>query len=124
MDSARAFEKGGGNTTLFNGLASYPRHKQWDGKFHTIKVKVAGDGLVVRHRRGYFSIDPESWRHGGTEEMNTALEKDSIASTGVLFYARAMPPSGNADVKIEFFVEPPTIPFETQSQNLRYCNLE
>jgi len=123
-DFDRAIVESVRDSSTFYQVGYYPRHKQWDGKFHTIKVKVAGDGLVVRHRRGYFSIDPESWRHGGTEEMNTALEKDSIASTGVLFYARAMPPSGNADVKVEFLVDPHTITFETQSENLRYCNLE
>ena len=35
-----------------------------------------------------------------------------------------MPPSANADVKVEFLVDPHTITFETQSENLRYCNLE
>src|SRR5712664_147472 len=112
------------DSSTFYMIGYYPTQRKWDGKFHTIKVKVAGDGLVARHRRGYFSIDPESWRHSGTGEMNTALEKDSIASTGVLFYARAMPPSGNADVKVEFLVDAHTITFETQSENLRYCNLE
>ena len=112
------------DSSTFYMIGYYPTQRKWDGKFHTIKVKVAGDGLVARHRRGYFSIDPESWRHSGTGEMNTALEKDSIASTGVLFYARAMPPSGNADVKVEFLVDAHTITFETQSENQRYCNLE
>jgi len=123
-DFDRAIVESVRDSSTFYQVGYYPTQRKWDGKFHTIKVKVAGDGLVARHRRGYFSIDPESWRHSGTGEMNTALEKDSIASTGVLFYARAMPPSGNADVKVEFLVDAHTITFETQSENLRYCNLE
>jgi len=123
-DLDRAIVESVQDSSTFYEVGYYPSHKQWDGKFHTIKVKVAGDGLVVRHRRGYYAIDPESWRHSGAGEMKAALEKVSIASTGVLFYARAMPPSGNADVKVEFLVDPHTITFETRTENQRYCNLE
>src|SRR6266849_5632208 len=123
-DFDRAIVESVRDSSTFYQVGYYPSHKQWDGKFHTIKVKVAGDGLVVRHRRGYFATDPEKWRKSGAGEMKAALEKDSLASTGVLFYARAMPPSGNADVKVEFLVDPHTITFETQSENQHECNLE
>src|SRR6266446_2348862 len=123
-DFDRAIVESVRDSSTFYQVGYYPSHKQWDGKFHTIKVKVAGDGLAVRHRRGYYATDPEKWRKDGAGEMKAAMEKNSIASTGVLFYARAMPPSANADVKVEFLVDPHTITFETQSENLRYCNLE
>ncbi len=123
-DLDRAIVESVRDSSTFYQVGYYPSHKQWDGKFHTIKVKVAGDGLAVRHRRGYYATDPEKWRKDGAGEMKAAMEKNSIASTGVLFYARAMPPSANADVKVEFLVDPHTITFETQSENLRYCNLE
>src|SRR5713101_6789069 len=116
-DFDRAIVESIHDSSTFYQVGYYPSHKQWDGKFHTIKVKVAGHGLVARHRRGYYAIDPEKLRKSGEGEMKAALEKDSLASTGVLFYARAMPPSGNADVKVEFLVDPHTITFETQSEN-------
>ncbi len=122
-DFDRAIVESVRDSSTFYQVGYYPTHKQWDGKFHTIKVKVAGDGLVVRHRRGYYATDPEKWRKSGEGEMKTAMEKD-IVSTGVLFYARAMPPSGNADVKVEFLVDPHTITFEAQSENQHGCNLE
>src|SRR5258707_814519 len=122
-DFDRAIVESVRDSSTFYQVGYYPTHKQWDGKFHTIKVKVAGDGLVVRHRRGYYATDPEKWRKSGEGEMNAALEKD-IVSTGVLFYARAMPPYGNADVKVEFLVDAHTITFETQSENRHECNLE
>jgi VWFA-related protein len=123
-DLDRAIAESIQDSSTFYEVGYYPSHKQWDGKFHTIKVNVSGSGLVVRHRRGYYAIDPESWRHSGAGEMKAALENVSIASTGVLFYARAMPPSGNTDVKVEFLVDPHTITFETRTENQRYCNLE
>src|SRR6266849_5654619 len=122
-DLDRAIVESIRDSSTFYQVGYYPSHKQWDGKFHTIKVKVAGDGLVVRHRRGYFATDPEKWRKSGAGEMKAALEKD-IASTGVLFYARAMPPSGNADVKVEFQVDPHSITCEEQSEKLHECSLE
>ncbi len=122
-DFDRAIVESVRDSSTFYQIGYYPTHKQWDGKFHTIKVKVAADGLVVRHRRGYYATDPEKWRKSSEGEMNAALEKD-IVSTGVLFYARAMPPSANADVKVEFLVDPHTITFETQSENQHECNLE
>ncbi len=112
------------DSSNFYEIGYYPIHKKWDGKFHTIKVKVAGNGLTVRHRRGYYAIEPESWRRAGAKEMNLALEKNTVTSTGVLFYARAMPPPANGEVKVEFLVDAHTITFETMSENQRYCNLE
>src|SRR5713226_2076366 len=123
-DFDRAIVESVRDSSTFYEIGYYPTHKQWDGKFHTVKVKVAGDGLVVRHRRGYYATDPEKWRKSGEGEMKAALERDSIVSTGVLFYARAMPPSGNADVKVEFLVDPHTITFEEQAEHQHECNLK
>src|SRR5712692_95913 len=123
-DFDRAIVESVRDSSTFYEIGYYPTHKQWGGKFHTVKVKVAEDGLRVRHRSGYYATDPESWRHSSAKEMNIALEKDSIASTGVLFYARAMPPPANGEVKVEFLVDTHTITFETMSENQRYCNLE
>src|SRR5215472_5143717 len=123
-DFDRAIAESIRDSSNFYEIGYYPTHKQWDGKFHTIKVKVAGNGLTVRHRRGYYAVDPESWRKAGAQEMNFALEKNAVTSTGVLFYARALPPPSNGEVKVEFLVDTHTITFETMSENRRYCNLE
>src|SRR5260370_20877463 len=47
-DLDRAIAESVRDSSTFYEVGYYPTHKQWDGKFHTIKVKVAGDGLVVR----------------------------------------------------------------------------
>jgi hypothetical protein len=36
-------------------LGYYPANTVWDGKFRSIKVKVARDGVEVRHRPGYLA---------------------------------------------------------------------
>lgn len=107
-------------------LGYYPARKQWDGKFRTIKIKVNRDGLTVHHRRGYYASDPENWKKSTAGDLKAALEKNTVVSTGVLFYARALPPadSPSGEVKVEFLVDPHTITFETGTENQHYCNLE
>ena len=107
-------------------LGYYPSRKQWDGKFRTIKIKVDREGISLRHRRGYYASDPQDWKRSTADDMKTALEKDTVASTGVLFYARVQSslPSQNGEVKVEFLVDAHTITFESGSENEHYCNLE
>lgn len=51
---------------LVEDMASYyeasfvPADKQYDGKFHAIKVKTVRHGLKVKSRSGYFALPPES----------------------------------------------------------------
>ncbi len=107
-------------------IGYYPRSKQWDGKFRSIKIKVDREGTTVRHRRGYYASDPLEWKRSSAGDMKTALEKNTVVSTGVLFYARALAPasSQNGEVKVEFLVDSHTITFENGSENQHYCNLE
>ena len=105
-------------------LGYYPARKQWDGTFRTIKVKADRAGLSLRHRRGYYASDPENWRKESANDMKLALGRGGVVSTGVLFYARAVPPSQSADAKVEFLVDAHTITFETGTENQHYCNLE
>ena len=39
-------------------LGYYPANQNWDDKFRKINVKVKRRGLEVRHRSGYFAIQP------------------------------------------------------------------
>jgi VWFA-related protein len=38
-------------------LGYYPREAAWDGSYHKLEVKVKGDGLAARCRKGYFATD-------------------------------------------------------------------
>ncbi len=129
-------------------LGYYPSQKKWDGKFRQVKVSVDRAGLQVRHRRGYFAVDPQDWRSlGHDKDLSTALAPGTLPSTEVLFMARALPPARNADVKVEFVVDPATIVFQNklteaagksgfldreragggamqEQENQQYCNLK
>lgn len=123
-DLSKAILSSAEDGSAYYVVGYYPAHKRWDGAFHTIKVKIARDGANARHRRGYYAIDPESWRKSSSEDMKISLSRNYLESTSVLFYARVMPAPANADVKVEFLVDPHTISFESMSENQQYCNLE
>jgi len=52
-------------------LGFYPTHGKWDGRFHELRIHVNGEGLALRHRKGYFALpDPPP----GPEENKAALD--------------------------------------------------
>src|SRR5260370_19497937 len=104
-------------------LGYYPSQKNWDGKFRKIRVSVDRAEARVLQRSGYFAMDPQNWRKGGHDkDFSSALATGTLPSTQVLFMARALPPARNADVNIEFVVDPTTILFQT-AKDQPYCNL-
>ncbi len=123
-DLTKAIQIGAEDGSAYYVLGYYPSQKKWDGNFRSVKVKVAKSGVSVRHRRGYYATDPENWKKSGGEEMKNTLTRNDLDSSSVLFYARAIPPTGNGEVKVEFLVDTHTISFGTTNENQRYCNLE
>jgi VWFA-related protein len=125
-DLSGAIAKAVEDSRTYYLLGFYPSQKRWDGKFHVLKVLVNRPGVKATHRRGYYATDPENWRKSSAEELKSALEKGTVASTGILFYARAMPPppSSGGEVKVEFLVDAHTITFQSVPENAHYCNLE
>ena len=125
-DMERAVSNSVQDDSSYYIVGYYPSRKQWDGKFRTIKIKVNRGGTTVHHRRGYYASDPENWKKATAGDMKAALEKNNIVSTGVLFYARAVPAAAqqHGEVKVEFLVDSHTITFETGTENQHYCNLE
>ena len=123
-DLTKAIQAGVEDSSSYYVLGYYPSQRKWDGHFRSVKVRVARSGVTVKHRRGYYATDPENWKKSGGEELRDSLARNDLVSTSVLFYARALPPSGDNDVKVEFLVDPHTISFGTTSENRRYCNLE
>ena len=70
-------------------LGFYPDSSKLDGKFHTLKVKVARDGLDVRHRKGYIAGDgkqpqPKVQQKSFKEAMESPLDSTGIGLSGRL----------------------------------------
>jgi len=106
-------------------IGYYPSNRKWDGKFHEIKLQVDRAGLQLRYRRGYFALNPSSWKDADGEHLLTAaLKGNSLPSTEVVFMARALPPPPDSDTVVEFAVDPSTVSFETEAGNKFHCALQ
>ena len=111
-------------------LAYYPENKNWNGKFRKIQVKVNRSGLKLRHRMGYYAVDPTQFADQGQkrqmEAFDLALNPDSPIATGLPFNALVIPPVEKAPktVRVNFGVDPHAISFERQADGLEHASLE
>lgn len=81
-------------------LGYYPDHKEWNGRFRKIKVKVDRPGLQVRTREGYFAV-PEM--PGKTKDIEAAMAEiaDSpLDATAIGFAVRITPVQADATKQI------------------------
>jgi hypothetical protein len=107
-------------------LAYYPDRKNWDGKFHSIKVQLADQNLKVRARSGYYAVEPADWRKtAGTSKELVTGNLRSLAATGVLFYSHAVVPEakGNATT-FELLVDASTVSFGPGPDSTYHSDLE
>ena len=97
-------------------LSYYPERKKWDGKFRTIKIMMTDHRLKVRHRTGYYAVDPASWRKAGDEKLISLSDLHALSNTGVLFYAHPIRPDKKGqDVTVELLIDPHTVSLENGS---------
>jgi VWFA-related protein len=85
-------------------IGYYPEDKKWDGKYRSIKVKLARDGLQLRHRRGYFGIDPSQQKDRKPEQQVAEALRDNAPSTLVTFSAQVKP-GEKGKIAIAFLVD-------------------
>jgi hypothetical protein len=107
-------------------LGYYPERKNWDGKFHNLKVLLTNKQLKIRARTGYFAVDPANWRKGGDEkQMISPSAMHTLASTGVLFYVHPISPQKKDEpANIEILVDANTVSFGTGPEFTYQTDLE
>ncbi len=85
-------------------IGYYPGNKNWDGNYRTISVKVNREGVEVRHRSGYFALDP-SKENGKLFEQNLSdAIQDRIPATQIVFDARVSAVE-KGKTRVEFLVD-------------------
>jgi hypothetical protein len=85
----------------YYALSYIPPLSKYDGKYHTIEVKVDRPGLQLEYRRGYTSLDIEGpflqtqKSHGKPlpqkDSFHAAMGYGSPAATQLIFAVRALP---------------------------------
>jgi hypothetical protein len=116
--------------SVYYTLAYYPDNKDWNGKFRKIQVNVTRPGVKLRHRLGYYAVDPKSFTEQNGKQQallfGAALSPDSPVATGLMFEAGVIQPSEKTQYKIlvNFAVDPHGISFETQSDGTHHAQLD
>jgi len=95
------------NTASYT-IGYYPEDKKWDGKYRSIKVKVDREGTEVRHRRGYFAIDPVQIKDKNPEESVAEGLRDMAPDTQVTFSAQVKK-TDKGNVEIDYLIDPRTV---------------
>ena len=84
-------------------------NKKFDGEFRKIKVEVNRPGLVVRHRQGYFALDPFTVaKKGKTDDIAVQAGNASFIQFDALI-APTGAQGGKSQVPVKFRVQPSTI---------------
>lgn len=110
-------------------LSYYPDNKKWDGQFLPIEIKTSRPDVKLRHRIGYYAMDPEKLRKEDSdkvgENLSRMLEFDAPAATAVLFQAGVVPPSAATKNKllVNFAIDPHSIAFERNSDGLEHARI-
>jgi VWFA-related protein len=111
-------------------LAYYPANRSWDGKFRKIHVTVNRLGIKLRHRLGYYAVDPKMVRENN-EKVETAAFSDAMwvetpVATALAFHAGVVPPSAATQYKVyvNFAVDPHAIGFEEDNGGLHHARVE
>lgn len=128
-DLAGSMQAGINDGGSYCTLSYYPENKKWDGQFRVIQVKVRNGGVTLRHRLGYYAIDPEKADKEETsrvaEDFSRALMLDSPAITSVRFQAGVMTPSSQTGNKllVNFAVDPHTLQFQRGADGVQHGDI-
>lgn len=110
-------------------LAYYPENKDWNGKFRKIQVKVNRPGVNLRHRLGYYAVDPKVFAEQNKNHQGIlfgeALSPDSPVATGLRFDARVTQPSAQTQNKVlvEYALDAHAMSFDHQADGLQHAQV-
>ena len=103
-------------------LGYYPEDKKWNGKYRNIKVKLERDGVQLRHRNGYFAVDPAAKDHKSDQSLAEALG-DSTPATLVFFKAQVKP-GDKGKLRVTFLVDAHSITAADASSGKKKLDLD
>lgn len=92
-------------------IGYYPDNKKWDQKYRTISVKVNRVGVEVRHRHGYFAVDPTATKERQPAQELTEALLDKAPDTLVTFDAMVTP-ADKGKTRVDFLIDPSSISVE------------
>jgi len=95
-------------------LAYYPRELSGDGSYHSIKVKVARPGVVVRHRRGYYDFPEPAPGEPLSKDLLQQTLWSPLDATGLPLEVRAQR-NGLNEIILNLKLDPGKLSLEPQA---------
>jgi len=92
-------------------IGYYPENKKWDGKYRTIKIKLAHGDTQIRYRKGYFAVDNTSAKNANYDQDVAAALQFNAPATQISFMAQAKP-TDPGKVRVVFLVNARTVTTE------------
>ncbi|MBV9339662.1 MAG: VWA domain-containing protein [Acidobacteria bacterium] len=97
-------------------IGYYPENKKWDGKYRSIKMKIAQGDIQIRYRKGYFAADTGQTKNQNFEpDVANALQVNA-PFTQIYFMAQAKPADAGK-VRVLFLVDAHTLSTEDSGGN-------
>jgi VWFA-related protein len=100
-------------------LAYYPANKKWDGKYRSISVKIARQGVESAYRRGYFAVDATQTSAAKREEAFVESLQDGAPDTLVTFQTKVTL-NGPGKARVEFLVDANALSVEDDSNGKKF----
>ncbi len=72
-------------------LGFYPDDVNWDGSFHTVRVKVNRPNVHVQAREGYFALAEPKVASQTWAEMNSEIARSPVEATGLRIRVQVAP---------------------------------
>lgn len=129
-DLDAAIRKSIDDGSTYYTLGYYPENKDWNGKFRKIHIKVVREGVKLRHRLGYYALDPRMATEANQKHQATifgqALSLDYPVSTALRFHAGVVQPSERTQNKVlvNFGLDPHAVSFEKQEDGLQHAMVD
>ena len=97
-DIAAAIKTAVEDSDVTYALGFYPGDIKLDGRYHSLSVKVARNGVDLRHRKGYYATDLKQPTEKQNEESLDDVFETPLEATGIGMIARLDPDARQAGV--------------------------
>jgi hypothetical protein len=90
-----------GDAASYYEIAYVPSHREFDGKYHEIRVKLDVPGVKTSYRTGYFADDPKRQPKKAkveTDPLKAVLQDAAPESGQIPFYSRVVPVTPQPDL--------------------------
>ncbi len=96
-DLAEAIRAAVHDSAVTYALGFYPERVKLDGRYHSLSVKVAREGVEVRARKGYFATESKPLTEKERRDSIHEILDSPLDATGIGLSAKVEPLAGKPD---------------------------